>query len=383
MSDNEDDTPEEQEFNFGKTEKENGFSEKQEFDLDGADYEEGSPNEHEGYLDETYEEDDSSENKELDINETENEELYIPPIPINEDEEPPDSLEASKKNPKLVLLILLIVLIAGYGAYRFLLPSPSDDKQASVQMSPTTKNVVKQPAPIEKKPLERTIEKEKKIAQIIVPEPVKKPQYAKPSIKKAINPEHNLVDKQFNETPPSKQSTPELITPAINKKVKVVNASLPVENKKGYFLQAGVFIFRENANSVKKSIEALGYSPEIKVGSKSVKMSRVTVGNWIDIKHAEAISKKLNNEGYSTKILKHDDATFTVMVGSYYYKKTAAEEIIILTAKGYDSEIVIVPIDMKAYHVLLGPYNTIDEVASLNVDLKGNEIQAVIIQSIQ
>ena len=331
MSDNEDDTPEEQEFNLGKDENKNDFSKRQEFDLDDVDYEENPPNEHEGYLDEAYEEDDSSEKEEFDLNEAENEELYIPPIPINEDEEPLHSLEVSKKSPKLVLLILLIVLIAGYGAYRFFLPGPSDDRQASVQMPPTTESFVKQPASVKTKPPEPI---EKKSIQII--EPIKEPQSAKPSIKKAIKTEHNVIDKQLNEAPPSKRSAPKLITPAINKRIKVVKASLPVKNKTGYFVQAGVFIFRENANSVKKSIEALGYSPEIHVGSKSVKMSRVTVGNWIDIKHAEAVSKKLNNEGYSTKTLKRDDTTFTVMVGSYYYKKTADEEIIILTAKGYD-----------------------------------------------
>ncbi len=369
-------------------------SEKQGVELDQADNENNSPEEHEEYLDEAYDKD-SSETEESGYNESDDieddydeKDLRITPIQINEDKNNghSDSSEAFKKSPKLILLILLIVLIVGYGAYSFLLSGPLGDGQETVQMPPTNRSSIKPPAPVKVKPTEPSHPEKKpvnkKMVQKTVSTPLDNSPSTKPSLEESIEPD-SVIEKSVDSALHSREPAPGVITSTVNKKVKVVKAPLPVKNEKGYFVQAGVFIFRQNANTVKESIESLGYAPSIKVGRKPVKMRRVTVGKWNDVKQAEAASKKLNDKGYSSKVLKIGETTYAVLVGSYYYKNIADEEKIILNAKGYDAETVIVPVDMKAYHVLMGPYKTLDEAVNMDVKLKNNKIDSVIIQPVR
>jgi len=314
--------------------------------------------------------------------ETEDKDLFT----VSDDEDiSGGSSGGPKKNLTLFLVILLVVLVAGYFAFSSLSSKPVQNRQASVKTSPAKKIPVKPPAPVKvptPAPVMPTAPAAQKIVQETTQKPAKKAEYPKGSTKEILKRESDVVKTPAVKQPPAKPSAPAKPVSGKGKIIKVVKAPLPVGAAKGYFVQAGVFIFKENINIPRSSIEALGYNPKIKVGSRLVRMSRVTVGNWADIKGAAALSNKLNSEGYSSKVLRLDNGTYTVMTGSYYYKNMVEEEKIILTAKGYDVKVMRVPIDMKAYYILLGPYKTPEEAAGIEANLKNNGINAAIIQPI-
>lgn len=161
--------------------------------------------------------------------------------------------------------------------------------------------------------------------------------------------------------------------------VKAIKSTLHVSGEKGYFFQFGVYIFKESFKDTEKRIESLGYKPRVEIGRKTVKMSRIMVGNFNNKEEANSIRKKLQKDGFDATLWSVGKGRYALHVASYYYEKLASEEKILLDVKGYDSRIERTPIKMKVYHLLLGPYKTPEEVAGINEKLKRNGLKAAIL----
>lgn len=162
------------------------------------------------------------------------------------------------------------------------------------------------------------------------------------------------------------------------KDIKITKGSIPV-SARGYYLQTGVYIFKGNLRSPRKTIESLGYTPIVKAGRKIIKMNRLLVGEWGDFLAAEDLVKKLRQNGFNAELISKNER-FSALIGSFYYKHMADKKKSALRKKGFNARIEKTPINMKVHHLLVGPYNTPEEADSVLDSLKRKGFKAVIIQ---
>ena len=310
-------------------------------------------------------------------------------ISVDEEEDLEEEQGKSKKN---LLLVLLLVILGGYAVYAFVLPQFTSDTAPKKQMvtakKPTQRIPVKKPQPVEpaktastepaKGQADKTAEADLKVAIA--------PKSTKPAKTAAVAPREAKPEQAKKEAPAVKtapsSAKPEVAATGIPpENIHVIKAALPATVRKGYFVQSGAFIFKNNLNSPRKKIEALGYTPKVKLGSKVVKMNRLTVGEWDSESDAKSTYEKLKREGYEARIINVGKSLHSILIGSYYYSNIAKEEKIILEAKGYNATIVRTPISMKVYHLLVGPYETPGEAAQVEAAFGREGIKSAILQS--
>ena len=344
------------------------------------------------------------------------------------DEKSKPSPAKTSSSRRTLLLFVLLLLFSAYGAYTYVIPEnyPELKKEIDSQIEGITTKVselISGEAPTEKveapkriaiqKPHRKAIPKPPEKAKELKSEAKKTP--AKKEAKVAAHGEGlELVEekvqkpkvevKVMTKTAPAKPATKVKAEPAVTakaepkkapapatkpvtavkkrlskKKIKVIRAQLPV-SKKGYYIQAGAFIFRDNLNVPKKKIESLGFRPKVKTGTKLIGMHRLLVGAWDDFLIAEDIAAKLKRKGFKAELTSKNER-FCVLIGSYYYKKKADRKGKALKAKGFNSRIEKKRIRMKINYLLLGPYATSEKAAEITEVLDTKGLKTAIIQT--
>ena len=343
------------------------------------------------------------------------------PVDKSFDEKSSPSGNGKSNAKRTFLLFVLLLFFSAYAAHTYILPENYPDLKKDIDAkvealisqvsqlisgeeppkgveAPTRVAIQKPPKKVmPKPPVEGGKEKPKATEEPLKKEvkkaiPEKKPEAVK---KEPITPkaEAKKVEKQpapLSQEPiakvepkkePAPVAKPETAAPkkTLHKKINVVKAPLPV-SKKGYYIQAGAFIFKDNLNVPRKKIESLGFKPMIKTGTKLVGMHRLLVGEWGDFLIAEDIAAKLKRLGYKAELTSKDER-FCVLIGSYYYRQEAVKRGKALKAKGFNSRIEKKRISMKINYLLLGPYATSEKAAEINEVLNTKGLKTVIIQT--
>ena len=338
------------------------------------------------------------------------------------DEKDMSSSTKGKSNVKRTfLLFVLLLLFSSYAAYTYILPEnypalkKDIDSKVEELVSQVTQLISGEEAPksIEaptriaiQKPGKKAMPKptaEAKVEKIEVKkEPLKKevkkvlPAKRQEAVKgELIKPKVEVMKVEKKPTPvspkplakfePKKEPAP-IVKPkpaarkkTLHKKPNVVKAQLPV-SQKGYYIQAGAFIFKDNLNVPRKKIESLGFRPKVKTGTKLIGMHRLLVGEWDDFLIAEDIAAKLKRKGFKAELTSKDER-FCVLIGSYYYKNKADKKKKALRAKGFNSRIEKKRIRMKINYLLLGPYTTSEKAAEITEVLNTKGLKTVLIQT--
>ena len=331
------------------------------------------------------------------------------------------------------LLFILLIIFSAYAAYTYVLPAnyPEIKKEVDATVEeliaqatqlisgeetpetappPTRVAIQKPPKKAMPKPPAKTEEQAAREAAAPADKEVKKamPAKAQEAVKKEVV-EPKAEVKQVAQTPapekpkqevrsePKKEPAPAVrIEPEkkpvaavkpksaagkrpSQKKVDFIKAKLPV-SKKGYYIQAGAFIFKDNLNIPRKKIESLGFRPIVKTGTKLISMNRLLVGEWSDFLIAEDIAAKLRRKGFSAELTSKEER-FCVLIGSYYYRHKAEKKKKALKSKGFDSRIEKKPLRMNINHLLLGPYATPEEAAEVKEALDKKGLKTVIIKT--
>lgn len=328
----------------------------------------------------------------------------------------PSSAKEKSNGKRTFLLFVLLLLFSSYAAYTYILPEnypalkKDIDSKAEELVSQVTQLISGEEAPksieaptriaiqnppkkvMPKPAAEAKVEKievKKEVKKVI---PAKKQEAAKGEL---IQPkiEVKKVDKKPTPASPKPaaklkpkkelasivKSKPAVRKKTLHKKPTVVKANLPV-SKKGYYIQAGAFIFKDNLNVPRKKIESLGFRPKVKKGTKLIGMHRLLVGEWDDFLIAEDIAAKLKRKGFQAELTSKDER-FCVLIGSYYYKQKADKKKKALRAKGFNSRIEKKRIRMKINYLLLGPYATSEKAAEITEVLNTKGLKTVIIQT--
>jgi cell division protein FtsN len=166
-------------------------------------------------------------------------------------------------------------------------------------------------------------------------------------------------------TPPKPKT---ITSPAKIKKVKKTSQpskpkssqkkALPIATNKSsrFFIQAGAFSIKKNAESFLKQLKAKGFSPSIETRSQNMKQYMVTVGNFANTKAGNSKLKELAGKGFKGSYLKKSNNSFSLKVGQFKSLKDAQKLQDSLSLKGFLSDSHKADAPAKTYIVQLGVF---------------------------
>ena len=335
------------------------------------------------------------------------------------EESKPPTFKVKRSNRRTFLMFILFLTLATYAAYTYVIPENYPALKKDIDSKVEELNIPKYyldfmdyvgpkveavkdqisglisggddapekfaapkriaiPAPPKKpmpEPPAKTSKQKPEIKPAVKKEPIKK-QLEKDIQKPKV--EVKVISKQVS---PAKTQAISKVEPkkVLKKDLKAVRTYLPVSGK-GYYIQAGAFIFKDNLKVPKRKIESLGFKPVVKTGSKPISMYRLLVGEWGDFLLADDIAAKLRRKGFKAKLTSKNEE-FCVLIGSYYYKDKANKKRKSLEAKGFSARMERKQVKMKLHHLLLGPYPTLEKAGEVSEVLDANGLKTAIIQA--
>ena len=272
-----------------------------------------------------------------------------------EDAEIEAEIEAEKnirsKNSRMLTISMIGIGLLGLVYFQINHQSalPEIEPEASVEIPETDEQRLAKQVPI--------LEDGSNASNLPVPSPTlaKKQQ-------KNINP--------FVNPPKSKKNNPSSETGVIEKPSKVkkvsstpklkssVKKTTPVKQSKNsrFFVQAGAFGIKVNADSLLKKLKAKGFSPSIALRSQNTNQHIVTVGSFANTKSGGDKLKELASKGFKASYFKKPKNTYGLKVGQFQNLKDAQSLQDRLSLKGFLSESHKANAPAKTYIVQLGVF---------------------------
>jgi cell division septation protein DedD len=163
--------------------------------------------------------------------------------------------------------------------------------------------------------------------------------------------------------PPTKarevKKTPTIVKPLSSPKSKTRPREItPIaknENSK-FYIQAGAFGVRKNAESLLKQLKRNGFSPFIHTLSKNSIQHVVTVGSFANKKTGNKTLKELTGKGFNASYYKTSKNFFSLKVGQFINLKDAQNAQERLSLKGFLSESYKADLPTKTYMVQIGVF---------------------------
>lgn len=188
-------------------------------------------------------------------------------------------------------------------------------------------------------------------------------------IPQSPNPKKNL-ENPFLTPPKSKNTTPPTKVKEVKKAPRVVKASsspkpksspkkiTPVAKSESskFYIQAGAFGVRKNAESLLKQLKDKGFSPSIQTRSKKSNQHIVTVGSYANKKAGGDTLKELTAKGFNASYFKTSKNSFSLKVGQFSNLKDTQKVQDRLSLKGFLSESHKADVPVKTYMVQLGVF---------------------------
>jgi cell division protein FtsN len=168
---------------------------------------------------------------------------------------------------------------------------------------------------------------------------------------KSINPP--TKDKEVKKAPKIVKT---LSSPKPKPSPKKIVSIVKSESSK-FYIQAGAFGVRKNAESLLKKLKGKGFSPTIQTRSINSNQHVVTVGSFINKKAGDKTLKELISKGFNTSYYKTSKNLFSLKVGQYRNLNDAQKAQDRLSLKGFLSESYKADITVKTYMVQLGVFS--------------------------
>ena len=135
---------------------------------------------------------------------------------------------------------------------------------------------------------------------------------------------------------------------------KIVPVTKSVSSK--FYIQAGAFGVRKNAESLLKKLKGKGFSPSIQTQSKNSNQHVVTVGSFANTKAGDDTLKELTGKGFNASYYKTSKKSFSLKVGQFSNLIEAQKAQDRLSLKGFLSESRKADVPVKTYMVQLGVF---------------------------
>jgi cell division septation protein DedD len=123
-----------------------------------------------------------------------------------------------------------------------------------------------------------------------------------------------------------------------------------------FYIQAGAFGVRKNAESLLKQLKSKGFSPSIQTRSKNSNHHIITVGSFTNKKAGDKKLKELTDKGFNASYYKSSKNSFSLKVGQFSNLNDAQKAQDRLSLKGFLSESHKDDIPAKTYMVQLGVF---------------------------
>lgn len=123
-----------------------------------------------------------------------------------------------------------------------------------------------------------------------------------------------------------------------------------------FYIQAGAFSVKKNAELFLNQIKAKGFSPSIQTQSKKSDQYIVTVGNFSNTKSGDSTLKELSRKGFNASYYKTPENLFSLKIGQFNNLEDAQKVQDGLSVKGFLSESYKAEVPTKTYIVQLGVF---------------------------
>jgi cell division septation protein DedD len=147
------------------------------------------------------------------------------------------------------------------------------------------------------------------------------------------------------------------VTKTLKPKTNPIKAPSIAANKNSrFFIQAGAFGIKSNAELFLKKLKGKGFSPSIQTRSQKTNQHIVTVGNFTSKRAGANKLKELTNKGFKASNYKNPNNTISLNVGQFKNIKDAQKLQDRLSVKGFLSESHKANAPTMTYIVQLGVF---------------------------
>jgi cell division septation protein DedD len=133
------------------------------------------------------------------------------------------------------------------------------------------------------------------------------------------------------------------------------------KSSKRYTLLVASLVDKQNAFSVKRRLEDLGYTPVIHMSSAPITRHRVYGGDFGSREEAETTARRLNVDGYASKLVETEGRQYRLEVGWYFSLKEARDLANTLKKRNYNPTIVSKTTPTPVHQVRVGKYTDREE----------------------
>lgn len=295
----------------------------------------------------------------------------IPPEPVEGEAEvqgPSEPAESGGKPRRLLVIVgIVAILIGGLYLANILFfstpPAPTPSRSAvpaPPSAPPASPAPTKEAAPAPASPGK---------TEVKAPTPAKVAVEATPSAK-APAPAKTPAER----TPPAKPavSTGKADTKTASKELQ--------KTSKGFSVQVGAMAQAENAEALKRKLDALGYQAVVRKGSGFAPKHVVTVGDPVARRDAEELARRLNVDGFPSQLATME-GRYTPQIGSFVNLDEAIDLARELQKKNYRPKITSsnTPATTVLFQVRHGQFDTRAAAVTRGEELKAKGFGAWVV----
>lgn len=177
-------------------------------------------------------------------------------------------------------------------------------------------------------------------------------------------PEPPIQEEVKKEPPPPPEETPSEKSIDTD---KTLTAEAGTTGK--YYVQLGIFVVKENAEKLTRSLIDKGFSPSNIPLKEKITLYRVYAGDSLDKKSAKKEINNLKKAGITAILQAESGNLYTLQAGSFYIKKNAEGVKTKIIELGLPSKIVKISLKMDVHKVYVGYFKTKKEAISFQQKL--------------
>lgn len=146
-----------------------------------------------------------------------------------------------------------------------------------------------------------------------------------------------------------------------------------------YSLQMGAMVMEQNAEALKRKLNAGGYPAVIRKGTAYVTKQIVTVGEPTGKREAEDLSRRLNVDGFPSQLLAVG-GKYTPQIGAFFNLDEAIDLARELQKKNYPPKITSKPATTVVFQVRHGKFNSRAAAVRRGEELKGKGFSFLVVR---
>jgi cell division septation protein DedD len=188
------------------------------------------------------------------------------------------------------------------------------------------------------------------------------------------------VAKPVPPAPPAKAAAPaKEAAPPAKAEAKPAEKPAPKAALVSYSLQMGAMVMVENAEALKRKLDARGFPAIIRKGTAYVTKQIVTVGDPSGKREAEDLSRRLNVDGFPSQLLAVG-GKYTPQIGAFFNLDEAIDLARELQKKNYPPKITSKPTTTVVYQVRHGKFDTRAAAVKRGEDLKSKGFNFLVVR---